>query len=160
MRLVSTLFFFQAEDGIRDWSVTGVQTCALPIWRIQTAGRARTIQRREARAPYRHDGIPRRGIGGSVYRAILVDRNRLSSGARILAEDTRPAGICPHAHRADRHSVVDQTDAGDCFAAEFEWRLRVDLSRLSIDHRRRLAVEEHLHAGQFSRYHPLRVRST
>src|SRR5262249_59268641 len=26
-------FFFQAEDGIRDWSVTGVQTCALPISR-------------------------------------------------------------------------------------------------------------------------------
>src|ERR1019366_7368362 len=24
--------FFQAEDGIRDWSVTGVQTCALPIY--------------------------------------------------------------------------------------------------------------------------------
>src|SRR5207237_5414387 len=27
-------FFFQAEDGIRDSSVTGVQTCALPISRI------------------------------------------------------------------------------------------------------------------------------
>src|SRR2546430_16119141 len=26
-------FFFQAEDGIRDLTVTGVQTCALPIWR-------------------------------------------------------------------------------------------------------------------------------
>src|SRR5690349_23029382 len=25
-------FFFQAEDGIRDLYVTGVQTCALPIW--------------------------------------------------------------------------------------------------------------------------------
>src|SRR5690606_40133784 len=25
--------FFQAEDGIRDFHVTGVQTCALPIWR-------------------------------------------------------------------------------------------------------------------------------
>src|SRR5256885_4855975 len=25
------LFFFQAEDGIRDYKVTGVQTCALPI---------------------------------------------------------------------------------------------------------------------------------
>ena len=24
-------FFFQAEDGIRDYDVTGVQTCALPI---------------------------------------------------------------------------------------------------------------------------------
>src|SRR5439155_6061673 len=28
---VSLLFFFQAEDGIRDGHVTGVQTCALPI---------------------------------------------------------------------------------------------------------------------------------
>src|SRR6266581_2655237 len=26
------IFFFQAEDGIRDGRVTGVQTCALPIW--------------------------------------------------------------------------------------------------------------------------------
>ena len=26
-----TVFFIQAEDGIRDTSVTGVQTCALPI---------------------------------------------------------------------------------------------------------------------------------
>src|SRR3712207_8606984 len=26
-------FFFQAEDGIRDIGVTGVQTCALPIWK-------------------------------------------------------------------------------------------------------------------------------
>src|SRR2546429_3101404 len=28
---VKALFFFQAEDGIRDVAVTGVQTCALPI---------------------------------------------------------------------------------------------------------------------------------
>src|SRR2546422_11379083 len=27
-------FFFQAEDGIRDVAVTGVQTCALPIWEM------------------------------------------------------------------------------------------------------------------------------
>src|SRR2546427_11225847 len=27
-------FFFQAEDGIRDLTVTGVQTCALPIYRL------------------------------------------------------------------------------------------------------------------------------
>src|ERR1039457_3506223 len=26
------MFFFQAEDGIRDYKVTGVQTCSLPIW--------------------------------------------------------------------------------------------------------------------------------
>src|SRR5256885_9227503 len=28
------MFFFQAEDGIRDYKVTGVQTCALPIYRV------------------------------------------------------------------------------------------------------------------------------
>src|SRR5258706_941420 len=32
------IFFFQAEDGIRDWSVTGVQTCALPISPYQLIG--------------------------------------------------------------------------------------------------------------------------
>src|SRR2546430_9594247 len=32
---VGTFFFCQAEDGIRDLTVTGVQTCALPIYRIR-----------------------------------------------------------------------------------------------------------------------------
>src|SRR5256885_4496458 len=32
---VSFFFFFQAEDGIRDYKVTGVQTCALPISHIK-----------------------------------------------------------------------------------------------------------------------------
>src|SRR5437879_10212301 len=31
LSIISYFFFFQAEDGIRDTSVTGVQTCALPI---------------------------------------------------------------------------------------------------------------------------------
>src|SRR2546429_4625437 len=34
-RLYVILFFFQAEDGIRDVAVTGVQTCALPIYTLQ-----------------------------------------------------------------------------------------------------------------------------
>src|ERR1022692_4990481 len=38
---VCIFFFFQAEDGIRDYKVTGVQTCALPIWsRIIVRGQA------------------------------------------------------------------------------------------------------------------------
>src|SRR5689334_2248712 len=39
--MVVDFFFFQAEDGIRDGTVTGVQTCALPIWaaaRIEAFG--------------------------------------------------------------------------------------------------------------------------
>src|SRR3712207_9514246 len=32
---ISFFFFFQAEDGIRDIGVTGVQTCALPIYTLR-----------------------------------------------------------------------------------------------------------------------------
>src|SRR2546427_8459524 len=45
-----SVFFFQAEDGIRDLTVTGVQTCALPIYRRGVRpqygrGRRRAAQR-------------------------------------------------------------------------------------------------------------------
>src|SRR6266511_4666231 len=33
--MTSFFFFFQAEDGIRDFHVTGVQTCTLPIYRVE-----------------------------------------------------------------------------------------------------------------------------
>src|SRR6266478_7688394 len=52
-------FFFQAEDGIRDLTVTGVQTCALPIWPAD--------RRRPAVSVRRHvdaGGRPRRSVGG------------------------------------------------------------------------------------------------
>src|SRR3954452_25637770 len=35
MYTMCVCFFFQAEDGIRDADVTGLQTCALPIYRHQ-----------------------------------------------------------------------------------------------------------------------------
>src|SRR3989454_9420437 len=35
--LLFFFFFFQAEDGIRDYKVTGVQTCALPIFFLHDA---------------------------------------------------------------------------------------------------------------------------
>src|SRR5687768_18064267 len=40
--MYSVFFFFQAEDGIRDVAVTGVQTCALPIWSLRRPGSALT----------------------------------------------------------------------------------------------------------------------
>src|SRR5256885_7899870 len=42
----SVFFFFQAEDGIRDYKVTGVQTCALPISPLERRGDAREELRR------------------------------------------------------------------------------------------------------------------
>src|SRR5690606_39745270 len=37
-------FFFHAEDGIRDFHVTGVQTCALPIFRKQSLPRVAIVR--------------------------------------------------------------------------------------------------------------------
>src|SRR6266516_5931267 len=42
MFIICFFFFFQAEDGIRDRTVTGVQTCALPIWRVGHESRTPT----------------------------------------------------------------------------------------------------------------------
>src|SRR6266852_4129312 len=66
----SFFFFFQAEDGIRDATVTGVQTCALPI----------------SRAPIRHAG------GGSLVRGTGTARARLSDGARATARAVAALG--------------------------------------------------------------------
>src|SRR5690606_40847519 len=50
-------FFFQAEDGIRDFHVTGVQTCALPI---STPARRRSGGARPPLFPQRRPKRPRR----------------------------------------------------------------------------------------------------
>src|SRR5436309_11743645 len=51
-------FFFQAEDGIRDFHVTGVQTCALPISSLR---RERASDRREV------PGVLRSRAGAPVF---------------------------------------------------------------------------------------------
>src|SRR5688500_20205894 len=43
-------FFFQAEDGIRDYKVTGVQTCALPILKAVGVSPPRTMSSTSRRA--------------------------------------------------------------------------------------------------------------
>src|SRR2546430_9940584 len=52
-------FFFQAEDGIRDLTVTGVQTCALPISaRLAADGRRGAPLRVQPPQIERHPGTP------------------------------------------------------------------------------------------------------
>src|SRR2546422_2892989 len=57
------LFFFQAEDGIRDVAVTGVQTCALPIcgWNVGWNGEGVAAGPEDRRAARRR---PRTGDDG------------------------------------------------------------------------------------------------
>src|SRR5690606_40877204 len=50
------VFFFQAEDGIRDFHVTGVQTCALPIYEAEVAERQE--QRRARPDDEAHPAFP------------------------------------------------------------------------------------------------------
>src|SRR5256885_11266364 len=61
----AVFFFFQAEDGIRDYKVTGVQTCALPICHIGYAA-------------------------GAGYPHVLPCRG----GRQRLEPDGAPAGVC------------------------------------------------------------------
>src|SRR3712207_8336293 len=63
-------FFFQAEDGIRDIGVTGVQTCALPIWEVYLNG-GRVNTGRDA-ISWLVEG-ERRGAGEFVLNSIDAD---------------------------------------------------------------------------------------
>src|SRR5256885_7133025 len=65
MNYYLSFFFFQAEDGIRDYKVTGVQTCALPINR----GPHRD-QRLGFRLRADHDPLPARAVSRLPYQLI------------------------------------------------------------------------------------------
>src|SRR5256886_7185061 len=75
----SRFFFFQAEDGIRDLTVTGVQTCALPIslamfgW---LAGRALRIGRQGVLARVGDSAMALAAIGAMAIALFLTDAVR------------------------------------------------------------------------------------
>src|SRR3712207_7616358 len=75
---LSFFFFFQAEDGIRDIGVTGVQTCALPIFQRGTS-----------------DGVPEliRQADQQVERLTSLIRDLLDV-SRIRSEERRVGKEC------------------------------------------------------------------
>src|SRR2546430_11531384 len=76
LQIISFFFFFQAEDGIRDLTVTGVQTCALPIFATFIIFNTFSIvvaQRLREMALLRALGASGRQVMGSVLtEAVLV----------------------------------------------------------------------------------------
>src|SRR5437868_1049199 len=61
---VSDIFFFQAEDGIRDRNVTGVQTCALPICEFGIRGFIAAYDAKTGKEAWRFYTIPGPGEPG------------------------------------------------------------------------------------------------
>src|SRR5437016_3953058 len=104
-------FFFQAEDGIRDWSVTGVQTCALPISPTTSSPLAWT----------------RPGKSSASGANDLPSRGSPASRRNLGAAD--PPAFPP--------SVVLQVKA---LARELPHRLQLPLSQLSLSEIRREAI--------------------
>src|SRR5690625_5459246 len=78
-------FFFQAEDGIRDGHVTGVQTCALPIsaWSLPDARRRSAPGRRPPRARSAPD-VPAAAGRSEEHTSELQSRGHLV--CRLLLE--------------------------------------------------------------------------
>src|SRR5579859_7478858 len=92
-------FFFQAEDGIRDLTVTGVQTCALPIWLAgnPAGGPSAGLAAELAAAAARHPDI------GELVRAGFAARHALAQARLRRARDVEGlrAGI-------DAEVLIDQ----------------------------------------------------
>src|SRR2546426_5969610 len=71
-------FFFQAEDGIRDYKVTGVQTCALPI-SVRPLRRALGELRR-LRAVHVLDFVREDALGRDLAAVGVLDRKSVVVG--------------------------------------------------------------------------------
>src|SRR5690625_3446390 len=80
MNVISILFFFQAEDGIRDGHVTGVQTCALPI---SFLGPVSDAEKESLLASVDIYVAPH--TGGESFGIVLVEA--MSAGAHVVASD-------------------------------------------------------------------------
>src|SRR2546427_485995 len=132
-------FFFQAEDGIRDLTVTGVQTCALPIsgdvhvWRRQLAPSDYTVPTPDGRA------VTRELAGERLARVVCGDRELLHEAAIDAIADalwdaqvTRIAEAVGRARR--RHPALGLavvTGLGDFLAAEAARRAALRVTHLS-----------------------------
>src|SRR5437762_14064519 len=92
------LFFFQAEDGIRDTSVTGVQTCALPICAqlVRPADGERPAQPSQQR---RH---PVEALGAGTQQHPALDR----SEERRVGKECTPSEAANHYTKKHSESIL------------------------------------------------------
>src|SRR2546427_2431817 len=95
-------FFFQAEDGIRDLTVTGVQTCALPI----SSGAARGAPRCGGSGSSLGTALPPWGCAARCRRAPGTPRAWGVSDREPSRRRAFPAHRAPRASGAANESVI------------------------------------------------------
>src|SRR5690625_7391537 len=87
------IFFFQAEDGIRDGHVTGVQTCALPILAVEK-------ERIDVSLQILPSGLT---ITGGVQKRLFVRYTVARSEERRVGKECRSRGSPYNKRRKGRH---------------------------------------------------------
>src|SRR5689334_24579480 len=100
-------FFFQAEDGIRDGTVTGVQTCALPICvgagvHLHRAADARVVM------PFldaRHGARLRAAVVDVEVREVALEAGRARSEERRVGKECRSRGWRDH----EKKKIYEET---------------------------------------------------
>src|SRR5690606_40299203 len=91
---IFSFFFFQAEDGIRDFHVTGVQTCALPIYFSPASRVAPVRERRRADGGNGRKAGGQRAAGDRPPRAAVVPRRLRPRAPRGRSEERRVGKEC------------------------------------------------------------------
>src|SRR6266487_2209805 len=143
--MLSFVFFFQAEDGIRDGRVTGVQTCALPICPCGPTGgppHCRRVRQRElqgrsrgcrdrgpVRGPHRRDrrraeAPPRKAGARHVPRGGEGGRRRTGRSGRLRGRAGGRRGRTRRALRLRRRSRPHRPARGPARARRRRCRLR------------------------------------
>src|SRR2546430_10655814 len=104
-------FFFQAEDGIRDLTVTGVQTCALPIYGSVGYSRETDVERmyRDARVITIYEGT-------SEVQRMIIARDRKSTRLNSSHSQISYAVFCLKKKKKNQtiHSQEDQHTQASC----------------------------------------------
>src|SRR2546430_11710478 len=109
MMCIMSFFFFQAEDGIRDLTVTGVQTCALPIWYWFVGSQPKAAFKIETgpSAPFLHSGW----IGDDRFFAVTPLRVAMfsaSDGSQLWAVDLPKDEIKGSKFKGDARGADDE----------------------------------------------------
>src|SRR5437868_9374353 len=109
-------FFFQAEDGIRDRNVTGVQTCALPILGViassaeRLATEIRHLQRTEVLEAEEFFSEGQKGSSAMPHKRNPVLSENVTGLARMVRAYAMPAleDVALWHERDDPHSSVER----------------------------------------------------